>query len=253
MGVLNSQLLVPADLNPMGIQIRMAGTTDHPTCCLADVCQLLELQAPHMVAQRLDDDEKVRSIVSTPGGQQEMWFVTDPGLLRILVTVRLKEETNDPAVAARNDRIHRFRRWVFHDVLPAIRKFGRYPAPPADSDEHDPIVRSLVEAKEIRLMQLDLSRRQRELEERTEAAVVLARAALETVTDNHGYYSILAWLKFQDRSISEREAAQHGRMLTGAYEAEHGKKPPRVKSGKWGFINLYPESLLESHFGPPRR
>jgi len=144
-------LVVPEHLNPAGVQIRTAGTNDSPLFCLVDVCQVLDLALPHRVADRLDDDEKVRHIVTTPGGPQEALFVTEPGLMRVLVTTRLKDDTGDPAITARNERIHLFRRWVFHEVLPCIRKHGCYPAPtaivPVASPAREPmeVVRGFLE------------------------------------------------------------------------------------------------------------
>lgn len=61
----------------------------------------------------LDDDEKGTAIVSTPGGEQEVLTVNEPGLYRLIFKCRKK-------VAKR------FQRWVFHDVLPSIRKTGKY-------------------------------------------------------------------------------------------------------------------------------
>ena len=42
---------------------------------LADVCAALELTTPHKVAYRLDEDEKGRNLIPTPGGEQEMTAV----------------------------------------------------------------------------------------------------------------------------------------------------------------------------------
>jgi prophage antirepressor-like protein len=47
--------------------------------------------------------------------QQEI-FITEPGLYRVV--------SQDPSPSCK-----KFQRWVFHDVLPSIRKYGIYPPP----------------------------------------------------------------------------------------------------------------------------
>jgi prophage antirepressor-like protein len=54
--------------------------------------------------------------LQTPGGRQEVRVISEPDVLRLIVNSTL------PAA-------ERFERWVFEDVLPAIRKTGQYIAP----------------------------------------------------------------------------------------------------------------------------
>lgn len=75
----------------------------------------------------LDDDEKGTHNVRTPGGPQEMSIISEPGLYRAIVQ-RRSSKKHGPETA---ERIGRFQRWVFHDVLPSIRKTGGYGAAPA--------------------------------------------------------------------------------------------------------------------------
>ncbi|MFD1244832.1 BRO-N domain-containing protein [Paralysiella testudinis] len=83
----------------------------------ADVCAALELANPRQVVSRLDDDEKGVLTVDTLGGPQEVVIVSESGLYSLILTSR-KEEAK------------RFKRWVTHDVLPAIRTTGKYEAKP---------------------------------------------------------------------------------------------------------------------------
>jgi len=57
------------------------------------------------------------TIVHTPGGPQELLVVNESGLYNLIFTSR------KPAAK-------RFRRWVTHEVLPAIRKTGKYETGP---------------------------------------------------------------------------------------------------------------------------
>lgn len=56
----------------------------------------------------------------TDGGRQEVRFISEPDVLRLIVSSRM------PAA-------ERFERWVFEEVLPSIRKTGSYAAPGAQA------------------------------------------------------------------------------------------------------------------------
>lgn len=68
------------------------------------------------------DDEKGSSVVRTPGGDQQVWYLTEPGLYRC-IGQRQAGRIKNPEIRA---QVERFQRWIFHDVLPALRKHGRY-------------------------------------------------------------------------------------------------------------------------------
>lgn len=85
---------------------------------LKDVCDVLHMDTSKIkqVADRLDDDEKGRYSVPTPGGEQATWIINESGLYHVILRSDKQEATP-------------FRRWVTNDVLPAIRKTGSYNAP----------------------------------------------------------------------------------------------------------------------------
>lgn len=80
---------------------------------LRDVCILLGIVDDKQVYDRLDDDERGRYKVPTPGGMQEMRCVNEPGLYEVII--RSNSEKAKP-----------FRRWITHEVLPSIRQKGYY-------------------------------------------------------------------------------------------------------------------------------
>lgn len=99
-----------------GHSVRMVGTPDSPRWVAADVCAAIEV-ADHTTAMRdFDDDEKGTHTVRTPGGDQEMLVVTEPGLYRLIRQSRSK-------------RARDFERWLDHKIMPSVRKHGCYPPP----------------------------------------------------------------------------------------------------------------------------
>ena len=115
------QQLVPFDFE--GSQVRVVtDARGEPWFVAADVLSTISLDRKAL--ERLDDDEKGVNSIHTPGGTQEMTTVNEPGLYALVLGSRKAEAK-------------RFKRWVTHEVLPAIRKTGSYavsalPAPTQD-------------------------------------------------------------------------------------------------------------------------
>jgi len=88
-----------------------------PWFVAADVCRALEIGDTHKAVERLDDDEKGRSLIPTLGGEQELLVVNEPGLYTLVL-------------GSRKPEARAFKRWITHEVIPSIRKHGGYLTPP---------------------------------------------------------------------------------------------------------------------------
>lgn len=99
-----------------GNEVRTVQKGDGTWWVLKDVCDILELTSPHKVAERLEDDEKGRSLIPTLGGNQELTVVSESGLYNVILR-------SDKSEAKK------FKRWVTHEVLPSIRRHGAYVTP----------------------------------------------------------------------------------------------------------------------------
>jgi hypothetical protein len=122
--------LVPFDFE--GRQIRVfTDEQGEPWFVAADVCQVLGIGNPRQAMTRLDEDEKGVISTDTPGGLQPVATVNEPGLYTLVL-------------GSRKPEAKRFKRWVTHEVLPAIRRTGSYAVPglgiapaPLPSDKQD--------------------------------------------------------------------------------------------------------------------
>ena len=94
-------------------EVRTMLIDDQPWFVAADVSAALEYRDAGNMARNLDDDEKGTQIVSTLGGDQEMLVINESGLYSAILRSRKAEAK-------------RFKKWVTAEVLPAIRKHGRY-------------------------------------------------------------------------------------------------------------------------------
>jgi len=98
----------------------------NPWFVAKDVCEVLGYANPRKaVADHLDDDEKRVTICDTPGGPQKITTISESGLYTLII------RSNKP-------NAKKFRRWVTHEVLPAIRRTGRYAMPGAQEPPSRP-------------------------------------------------------------------------------------------------------------------
>lgn len=95
-------------------QVRTVLIDGEPWFVASDVCEALELAGrSRNFLRMLDEDEKGAHIVSTLGGSQEMQVINESGLYALIFKSRKAEAK-------------RFKKWVTAEVLPAIRKHGRF-------------------------------------------------------------------------------------------------------------------------------
>ena len=87
-----------------------------PWFVAVDLCRALDIQNVRQNLANFPDDEKGVSTIYTLGGPQKMLVVSEAGLYRLIFMSRKPEA-------------EKFKRWVFHEVLPSIRKYGYYLAP----------------------------------------------------------------------------------------------------------------------------
>lgn len=92
---------------------RVIDRNGEPWFVLSDVCSKLGISQPASAARGLDDDEKGVLTMHTPGGPQKKRIVNESGLYSLILTSRKPEAK-------------RFKKWITSEVLPSIRKTGRY-------------------------------------------------------------------------------------------------------------------------------
>lgn len=102
-------------------EVRTTVRDGEPWFVAVDVCKALSITNHRDALGRLDEDEKGVALTDTLGGKQNLTIVNEPGLYTLVLGSR------KPAAKA-------FKRWITHEVLPALRKTGRY----SIEDESDP-------------------------------------------------------------------------------------------------------------------
>lgn len=109
----------PTTFHYLGTAVRIVMIDGEPWWVAKDVCDVLGVQnTADTLRKILDDDEKGVATVYTPGGDQQMAIVSEPGLYSLILRSRKPEAKA-------------FKRWITHEVIPSIRRTGRYVAPAA--------------------------------------------------------------------------------------------------------------------------
>lgn len=72
--------------------------------------------------RNIPDNEKGSEIVPTPGGDQQVWVLKEPGFYRA-IGQRQAARIKNPEIRA---QVERFQSWVYGEVLPSLRKHGHY-------------------------------------------------------------------------------------------------------------------------------
>lgn len=94
-----------------GKEVRTIQRAGEPWWVLKDVCDVLGLSNPTIVAARLDADEVTKFDLGGLSGESNI--VSESGLYNVIL---------------RSDKpeARKFKRWVTHEILPSIRKHGAY-------------------------------------------------------------------------------------------------------------------------------
>ncbi|EKB8006303.1 Bro-N domain-containing protein [Salmonella enterica] len=91
---------------------------DAPWFVAKDACAVLGIANPRDAVGKLDDDEKDVALTDTLSGRQKMTIISESGMYTLILRCR---DAVTPGTVP-----HRFRKWVTNEVLPQIRKTGKY-------------------------------------------------------------------------------------------------------------------------------
>lgn len=205
------------------------GEDGEPMFVAKDVCAALGLGNSRQALARLDDDEKGVISTDTPGGEQQMQAVNEPGLYVLVLSSRKPEAKA-------------FKRWVTHEVLPALRRDGGYMVARADETPEELMARALKAADatlaRVRDENARLTRRNQVLEPKA--------AFFDSVMESDGLISVRAAakvLKSYDREMGERRLRQ---MLRDACYLEKRTRSATAAAIGRGYMKERPFAITHS-------
>lgn len=85
-----NNLTVFSQQEVLGKEFRIYGDAENPLFLAKDIAGWIEynISSINKLLSNVDDSEKVRKIIPTPGGNQEAWFLTEDGLYEVLIQSR---------------------------------------------------------------------------------------------------------------------------------------------------------------------
>ncbi|MEX3101184.1 MULTISPECIES: BRO family protein [unclassified Streptomyces] len=126
-----------------GAEIRTLVVDGEPWWVASDVSSILGYRMASDATRMLDEDEKGTHQMRTPGGDQNVTVINEPGLYSLILRSRL-------------DEAKAFKRWITHEVIPSIRRTGSYsvePAAPAlPQDYEEALVALLGQVRETKAL-----------------------------------------------------------------------------------------------------
>lgn len=212
-------------------EVRVAGTSEQPLFCLADICRVLEIKNVADCKSRLDQRGVV--LTDTPtynqhGAEviQQLVYINEKNLYKVIM--RSDKPQAEP-----------FQDWVCGEVLPSIRKTGNYS-----------VSQSLTPSELIlQLAQINVEneRKMKELECKQEKMQVeMEEIKQRTTTDLH-CSTIVAYVS---RNKIKLDVSRYGAMGKKASSLckKRGIEPTCIHDVRWGVVKVYPDDILDSVF-----
>lgn len=137
----------------LGQEFKIYGTKEEPLFLAKDVANWIEHNKPNEMIKNVDEDEKLKAIITHSGQGREMWFLTENGLYEVLMQ-------------SRKPIAKQFKKQV-KQILKQIRKTGGYIPVAEDEDDATIMARALLVAqKTIDNKNKELEAKTKELEDK---------------------------------------------------------------------------------------
>lgn len=219
--------LVPFDYS--GREVRTVLVDDEPWFVATDICAVLGIKNTSSTVSGLDEDERGSQSFDTPGGRQELLTINESGLYTILIRAR----------GSAREAAKPFRRWVTHDVLPAIRRTGTYVAPVVASgavvarpgSQLDVLAAVVAEMQRVETLVLNAGQ---------DAHV--ANARIDAIEGRHDWFSALGYAKTHGLPTDSMSLARFGK-LAATIARSQGVDPNKVQHAHFGAVNEFPVQI----------
>lgn len=117
-------------------RIRVVEKNNEPWFIAKDVCKALGLAQVSRAIQKLDEDEVTNSkVIDSIGREQKVNAISEAGMYSLVLVSRKPEAKA-------------FKRWVTHEVLPAIHRTGGYMVAKADETPEETMARAVLIAQD---------------------------------------------------------------------------------------------------------
>lgn len=203
-----------------GQEIRVIQRDGEPWFVARDVAEALDLRDHRTSVALLDEDERhTMPVADNLGRLQETLIINEAGLYSMILRSRKLEA-------------RAFKRWVTHEVLPAIRKTGGYVVPRQPSRAE--VVLQMAQALYDHEQRLD----------RIDGEVSVLGARVDGIEQHTGWYVALAYAKLNKLPRDTPSLQRLGKEASRIARRE-GIRPVPVPNTAYGTVNSYPEEIWQ--------
>lgn len=203
--------------NPDFGDVRTIIRDGEPWFVAADVCRALDVDST--ATRRLDEDEisALRLTQTSSNGvsqEREVNIVNEPGLYSLVL-------------GSRKPEAKAFKRWVTHDVIPAIRRHGMY------------AVDDIIANPDLGIAALQALKDEREKRQALESTVAVQSQQLAELTPKASYYDIV--LNCKDLLSISKIAKDYGKSAIWLNDKLAELKVQYKQGGVWLLYQRYAE------------
>jgi prophage antirepressor-like protein len=200
-----------------------------PWFVISDICSILNLGNITETIKRLKADEfSTTEVIDNTGKRKQKMYICNEWGLYTLIFESRKEEAE------------KFKEWVKREVLPSIRKTGKYE-----------LTQSPLSTMELMRQQLDyLIAHEKQLQQHQakldDHETRLNEIEAKIKTTNKDYFSLAGYYALQKRNwnLSVKDAQNIGKLLTKASQTA-GFAVIKVQDSKYGEVNGYHKDILQ--------
>lgn len=203
--------------NPDFGEVRTIIRGGEPWFVAADVCRALDVDST--ATRRLDEDEisALRLTQTSSNGvsqEREVNIVNEPGLYSLVL-------------GSRKPEAKAFKRWVTHDVIPAIRRHGMY------------AVDDIIANPDLGIAALQALKDEREKRQALESTVAVQSQQIAELTPKASYYDIV--LNCKDLLSISKIAKDYGKSAIWLNDKLAELKVQYKQGGVWLLYQRYAE------------
>ena len=159
------------NFNSNQVRIQIIDNTEY--FCAKDVCDILEIKNNRQALKRVEEDDVIITDTLTNGGNQKMSFVNEAGLSALIFQSKTPEAKN-------------FKKWVFNEVLPQIRKTGKFEVQQQLPQNYVEALKCLVIAEEEKLALENTVKEKEDTIARQQITIENAKELFKEIADKTG-------------------------------------------------------------------
>lgn len=230
----NEHNIVPLTFPVSGEKVRVVHIDGEPWFVAVDVCRELGIAKPRNAVASLDEgDAHTTGVIDGLGREQETHVINEAGLYQLIFQSRKAEAK-------------RFKRWIFEEVIPTIRRTGSYESMEAKEAK----VLEILEASDEAYRKIEVAKFNGEIPGWVAQAFADANGIL---TEAMGFPAILTTSGEidDDNGVGTNKGVRfnNGRQRSMMYKKATGRLPfkaPTFRRGQFRIVNQFPRTQAKA-------